>query len=134
MKMRSGVLYIKLGNVMSLPKTNDRVGECKSAQRVQELQHDLGLPISSFHNIGKSATSFLWELAQKMPIIKNKKYRVKNIRLTDTNRKGSLTHIMKISEMIMIMLIGLLMIMPIVKILQINLEVYYNSLVIQWKQ
>ena len=35
------------------------------AQRVQELQHDLGLPISSFHNIGKSATSFLWELAQK---------------------------------------------------------------------
>ena len=35
------------------------------AQRVQELQHDLGLPTSSFHNIGKSATSFLWELAQK---------------------------------------------------------------------
>jgi hypothetical protein len=35
------------------------------AQRVQELQHDLGLSISSFDNIGKSATSFLWELAWK---------------------------------------------------------------------
>jgi hypothetical protein len=35
------------------------------AQRVQELQHDLGLPISSFDNIEKSAISFLWELAQK---------------------------------------------------------------------
>jgi hypothetical protein len=35
------------------------------AQRVQELQRDSGLPISSFHNIGKSATSFLCELAQK---------------------------------------------------------------------
>ena len=41
------------------------------ARRIQECQHDLGLEISSFDNIGRSATSFLWELAQKdMPIIK----------------------------------------------------------------
>ena len=36
-----------------------------SARRIQELQHDLGLPISSFDDIGMSATSFLWEIAQK---------------------------------------------------------------------
>jgi hypothetical protein len=32
---------------------------------IQECQHDLGLPISSFPNIGMSATSFLSEIAQK---------------------------------------------------------------------
>ncbi len=36
-----------------------------SAQRVQELQHDLGLPISSFHNIGKPVASFFWQLAEE---------------------------------------------------------------------
>ena len=35
------------------------------ARRIQELQHDLGLEISSFPNIGMSATSFLQELVQK---------------------------------------------------------------------
>jgi hypothetical protein len=30
-----------------------------------ESQHDLGLEVSSFDNIGMSATSFLWEIAQK---------------------------------------------------------------------
>jgi hypothetical protein len=35
------------------------------ARRVQELQHDLGLEVSSFPNIGMSATSFLRELVQK---------------------------------------------------------------------
>ncbi len=35
------------------------------ARRIQELQHDLGLEVSSFPNIGMSATSFLLELAQK---------------------------------------------------------------------
>jgi hypothetical protein len=35
------------------------------AHRVQELQHDLGLEVSSFDNIGRSASSFLWETAQK---------------------------------------------------------------------
>jgi hypothetical protein len=35
------------------------------ARRIQECQHDLGLPISSFPNIGISATSFLRELAQE---------------------------------------------------------------------
>jgi hypothetical protein len=35
------------------------------ARIIQESQHDLGLPISSFDNIGMSATGFLWELIQK---------------------------------------------------------------------
>ena len=34
-------------------------------RRVQELQHGLGLEISSFPNIGMSDTNFLWEHAQK---------------------------------------------------------------------
>jgi hypothetical protein len=35
------------------------------ARRIQELQHDLGLEISSFPNIGMSAASFFWQLAQE---------------------------------------------------------------------
>jgi hypothetical protein len=35
------------------------------ARRIQECQHDLGLPISSFDNIGMSAASFLWEFIRK---------------------------------------------------------------------
>jgi hypothetical protein len=35
------------------------------AHRIQELQHDLGLVVSSFPNIGISATSFFWQLAQE---------------------------------------------------------------------
>ena len=35
------------------------------ARRIQEWQHDLGLEVSSFDNIGMSAASFLWELARK---------------------------------------------------------------------
>jgi hypothetical protein len=35
------------------------------ARRIQELQHDLGLEVSSFPNIGMSATSFFWQLAQE---------------------------------------------------------------------
>jgi hypothetical protein len=35
------------------------------ARRVQELQHDLGLEISSFDKIGMPASNFLWEIAQK---------------------------------------------------------------------
>ena len=31
------------------------------ARRIQECQHDLGLPISSFDYIGMSASSFLGE-------------------------------------------------------------------------
>ena len=34
------------------------------ARIIQECQHDLGLPISSFPNVGKTATNFLWEIAQ----------------------------------------------------------------------
>jgi hypothetical protein len=35
------------------------------AHRIQELQHDLGLEVSSFPNIEMSATRFLLELAQE---------------------------------------------------------------------
>ncbi|MFL6377823.1 MAG: hypothetical protein ACJ72R_10215 [Nitrososphaeraceae archaeon] len=35
------------------------------ARVIQENQHDLGLEVSSFDNIGMSASSFLWELVQK---------------------------------------------------------------------
>jgi hypothetical protein len=35
------------------------------ARRIQELQHDLGLEVSSFPNIGMSATSFFWKVAQE---------------------------------------------------------------------
>src|ERR687885_419298 len=34
------------------------------ARIIQESQHDLGLPISSFDNIGRSAASFVSEIAQ----------------------------------------------------------------------
>jgi hypothetical protein len=35
------------------------------ARRIQECQHDLGLPIDSFDSIGMSAEDFLSEVAQK---------------------------------------------------------------------
>jgi hypothetical protein len=35
------------------------------ARRVQELQHDLGLEVSSFDNLDMSAISFLWETIRK---------------------------------------------------------------------
>jgi hypothetical protein len=35
------------------------------ARRIQELQHDLGLEVSSFDNIGMSAASFYWQLAEE---------------------------------------------------------------------
>ena len=35
------------------------------ARIIQENQHEIGLPISSFDNIGRSASSFLWELIQE---------------------------------------------------------------------
>ena len=35
------------------------------ARIIQECQHDLGLPISSFHDIGMSADVFLSEIAEK---------------------------------------------------------------------
>jgi hypothetical protein len=35
------------------------------ARRIQECQHDLGLVVSSFPNIGMSAASFFWQLAQE---------------------------------------------------------------------
>ncbi|MFL6406578.1 MAG: hypothetical protein ACJ71F_05860 [Nitrososphaeraceae archaeon] len=35
------------------------------ARIIQECQHDLGLEVSSFDNIGMPASSFLWQIAQE---------------------------------------------------------------------
>jgi hypothetical protein len=35
------------------------------ARRIQECQHDLGLEVSSFPNIGMPASSFLWQIVQQ---------------------------------------------------------------------
>jgi hypothetical protein len=40
------------------------------ARIIQESQHELGLEVSSFDNIGRSASSFLWEIAQEENNIK----------------------------------------------------------------
>jgi hypothetical protein len=90
------------------------------ARIIQENQYDLGLPISSFDSIGRSASRFLWENIRKKIIFKKKKHQMmKNIQLTDTNKKDSLIHIVNILKMMRIKQIGSLMI--IVKISQINL-------------
>jgi hypothetical protein len=52
------------GYVISKNKGEDEKMEIY-ARRVQELQHDLRLPISSFDDIGMPASRFLWEIAQK---------------------------------------------------------------------
>ena len=64
------------------------------ARRVQELQHDLRLPISSFDDIGMPASRFLWEIAQKQDNSKEEEgvpdeqysddYQYEQDRLTDT--------------------------------------------------
>jgi hypothetical protein len=59
------MLSTKLGKGMSLPKIKMNMTKWKSTYGVQELQHDLGVPSSSFDNIGMSATSFLWEIIQE---------------------------------------------------------------------
>jgi hypothetical protein len=46
------------------------------AHRVQELQHDLGLEVSSFEDIGMPASSFLWEIAQKEDNNSNQQHEV----------------------------------------------------------
>jgi hypothetical protein len=35
------------------------------ARIIQECQHDLGLEVSSFDNIGMPASSFLWQITQE---------------------------------------------------------------------
>ena len=44
----------------------------KYAHIIQELQHELELPISSFDNIGRSAASFYWQLAEEENNIQEK--------------------------------------------------------------
>jgi hypothetical protein len=85
---------------------------------IQELQHDLGLPISSFDDIGMSATGFLWELAQKDADNQVQQVAEEEYQTDRYQQEDSLTYMLRISEMIMILLIGSLMIMPIVKNLQ----------------
>jgi hypothetical protein len=91
------------------------------ARIIQESQHDLGLEVSSFDNIGMPASSFLWQIVQKDDN-NNQEQEVSNENYqTDRQyEQDSLTRIAKILEIIMIMLIGLRMTMPIVKILQIS--------------
>jgi hypothetical protein len=81
------------------------------------MPHDLGLEITSFDNIGMSAATFYRKLHRKS--IKNKKFQMKNIKLTDMNKKDSLMmHIVNILKMMKIKLKGSLM--TIAKILQIS--------------
>jgi hypothetical protein len=91
------------------------------ARIIQESQYDLGLEVSSFDNIGMPASSFLWQIVQKDDH-NNQEQEVSNENYqTDRQyEQDSLTRIAKILEIIMIMLIGLRMTMPIVKILQIS--------------
>jgi hypothetical protein len=91
------------------------------ADIIQESQYDLGLEVSSFDNIGMPASSFLWQIVQKDDN-NNQEQEVSNENYqTDRQyEQDSLTRIAKILEIIMIMLIGLRMTMPIVKILQIS--------------
>jgi hypothetical protein len=91
------------------------------ARIIQESQYDLGLEVSSFDNIGMSASSFLWQIVQKDDN-NNQEQEVSNENYqTDRQyEQDSLTRIAKILEIIMIMLIDLRMTMPIVKILQIS--------------
>ena len=91
------------------------------ARIIQESQYDLGLEVSSFDNIGMPASSFLWQIVQKYDN-NNQEQEVSNENYqTDRQyEQDSLTRIAKILEIIMIMLIGLRMTMPIVKILQIS--------------
>jgi hypothetical protein len=96
------------------------------ADIIQECQDDLGLRVSSFHNIGKSALAFHSLRAAQYRENMANKIMITTIIITNTyqkltsntNKKGSLTHIVKVLEMIIIKRIGSLMIMPIVKILQ----------------
>jgi hypothetical protein len=91
------------------------------ARIIQESQYDLGLEVSLFDNIGMPASSFLWQIVQKDDN-NNQEQEVSNENYqTDRQyEQDSLTRIAKILEIIMIMLIGLRMTMPIVKILQIS--------------
>jgi hypothetical protein len=98
------------------------------ARIIQESQHDLGLEVSSFYDIGKSALAFCSSRAAQIAEENksNNEYNHNHEQtseenyLTDMKKKDSLTHIVKISKMMRIKLIGSLMIMPIVKILQIS--------------
>jgi hypothetical protein len=52
------------GYVIAKNKAEDEKMELY-ARRIQELQHDLGLEVSSFPNIGISPAGFFWQLAQE---------------------------------------------------------------------
>jgi hypothetical protein len=91
------------------------------ARRIQELQHDLGLEVSSFPNIGMSATSFFWQLAQeendsqKQQVAAEEQNYLGDSHMSERN---SLTHIAKISKTMKIKMIGSPM--TIMRILQIS--------------
>ena len=63
MRTKFGVLWSKLGSFAKNKGEDDKME--LYARRVQELQHDLGLEVSSFDDIGMSADDFLSEIAEK---------------------------------------------------------------------
>jgi hypothetical protein len=72
-----------------------------------------------------ASDNYSGKLYRKKIIFKDKYQKKKIIKLIHTNRKDSLIRIVKISEMIMIKLIGSLTTMPIVKNLQITINLLH---------
>jgi hypothetical protein len=55
------------------------------ARIIQENQYELGLEVSSFDNIGRSAASFYWQLAQEENNIQEKEASDEENYLADTH-------------------------------------------------
>ena len=71
LRIKLGVVYTRLGYVIA--KNKDEYDNMEKYTRIiQELQHELGLPISSFDNIGRSAASFLSETLEEENNIQEK--------------------------------------------------------------
>ena len=76
------------------------------AHIIQQSQHDLGLEVDSFDNIGMSAASFLWEVVQQKEDNNNQEQHVaeeeKYLTELTMNERDSLIHIMNIFKMMRI--------------------------------
>ena len=59
----------------------------KMARIIQESQHDLGLEVTSFDNIGRQQRAFYGKLYRKITILKKQKHHMKNIKPTDMNKR-----------------------------------------------
>jgi hypothetical protein len=66
LRIKLGVVYIKAWKGYVIAKNKDEYERMEHYARIiQEFQHELRLPISSFDSIGRSATDFLWETIQE---------------------------------------------------------------------